>query len=111
MINAPTGESQKVTGRIIAMVVSGPIPGRTPMAVPITHPRKHKAMFCHVRATPKPITMLVRTSGMSERRRPERDLYSQPDNENCDRGDDQDQAKRQQRERTDIPARHRDGLR
>ena len=27
MISAPTGESQKVTGRIMAMVVSGPIPG------------------------------------------------------------------------------------
>src|SRR6266446_4252401 len=80
MIKAPTGESQKVTGRIIAMVVSGPIPGRTPIAVPITQPKKHSAMFCQVSATPKPITMLDRMSSMSERR-PKRDLYFQRENE------------------------------
>ena len=93
MINAPTGESQKVTGRIIAMVVSGPIPGRTPIAVPITQPRKHRAMFCQVSATPKPIMMLDRMSGMSERRWPKRDLDFQCDDENSDIGDDQDETK------------------
>src|ERR671931_332358 len=102
MINAPTGESQKVTGRIIAMVVSGPIPGSTPIAVPITQPSKHSPMFCHVRATPKPITMLLRMSGMSERRRPKRDLYSQREDENSDGGNDQDDTKQQQRKRSDI---------
>src|SRR6516162_4314043 len=101
MIKAPTGESQKVTGRIIAMVVSGPIPGRTPIAVPITQPRKHSAMFCQVSATPKPIIMLDKTSSMSERR-PKRDLYFQREEEDPDIGDDQDEAKQQERNRPDI---------
>src|SRR5262252_3963501 len=102
MIKAPTGESQKVTGRIMAMVVSGPIPGRTPIAVPITQPRKHSTMFCHVNAIPKPITILDRMSIMSERRGPKRDLYFQPDDENSDVGDDQDQTKQQERNWPDI---------
>src|SRR5215467_1894229 len=102
MIKAPTGESQKVTGRIIAMVVSGPIPGRTPIAVPITQPRKHSAMFSQVSATPKPIIMLDRMSSMSERRGPERYLYFQRDDENPDIGDDQNEAKQQERNRPDI---------
>src|SRR6266852_5192751 len=102
MISAPTGDSQKVNGRIMAMVVSGPIPGSTPIAVPITQPKKHRPIFCQVRATPKPITMLERTSGMSERRRPERDLNSQSHDEDCDIGDDQDQAEQQQWNCADI---------
>src|SRR5262245_13543740 len=101
MIKAPTGESQKVRGRIIAMVVSGPIPGRTPIAVPITQPRKHRAMFCHVNATPKPITMLDRMSSISERR-PKRDLYFQRDDEDPDIGADQDETQQQERNWPDI---------
>src|SRR6516225_8412443 len=101
MIKAPTGESQKVTGRIIAMVVSGPIPGRTPIAVPITQPRKHSAMFCQVSATPNPIIMLDRTSSMSERR-PKRDLYFQRNDEDPDIGDDKDETQQQERNRPDI---------
>src|ERR1700747_175430 len=101
MIKAPTGESQKVTGRIIAMVVSGPIPGRTPIAVPITQPKKHSATFCQVSATPKPITMLDRMSSMSERR-PKRDVYFQREDKDPDIGDDEDEAKQQERHRTDI---------
>src|SRR6185369_15970962 len=80
MISAPTGDSQKVTGRIIAMVVSGPIPGKTPIAVPITQPNKHKPMFCQVSAMPNPIAILDRMSGMSERR-PKRDLDAQCEHE------------------------------
>src|ERR1700741_3887031 len=102
MIKAPTGESQKVTGRIIAIVVSGPIPGRTPMAVPITQPRKHSARFCQVSATAKPIVMLDRMSSISERRGPKRNLYFQRDDENPDIGGDQDEAKQQERNRPDI---------
>ena len=55
MITAPTGVSQNVTGRISAIVVSGPMPGSTPIAVPMRQPRKQSPMFCHVSATPKPI--------------------------------------------------------
>src|SRR3984893_18725195 len=98
MIRAPTGESQKVTGKIIAMVVRGPIPGRTPIAVPITQPKKHSATFCQVSATPKPITMLDRMSSMSERR-PKRDLYFQREPKDPDIGDDEVEATQQERHR------------
>src|SRR6516162_4554840 len=101
MIKAPTGESQKVTGRIIAMVVSGPIPGRTPITVPIRQPRKHSAIFCQVSATPKPIIMLDRMSSMSERR-PKRDLYFQRNDEDPDIGDDKDETQQQERKRAGV---------
>src|SRR3954463_2350088 len=103
MISAPTGDSQKVTGRIIAMVVSGPIPGKTPMAVPITQPNRHKPMFCHVSAMPNPIAILDRMSGMSERR-PKRDLDAQCEHENPDNGGDQDEAEQHERDRADVSA-------
>src|SRR5882757_4990706 len=97
MIRAPTGGIQKVTGRIIAMVVSGPIPGSTPIAVPIRQPKKQRPMFCQVSATPKPITILERTSAISKRCRPQRDRNLQRDNENADIGDDEDQAEQHKR--------------
>ena len=103
MISAPTGDSQKVTGRIIAIVVRGPIPGKTSIAVPITQPNRHKPMFCQVSAMPKPIAILDRMSGISERR-PKRDLDAQREHEDPDIGNDQDQAEQQERNRTDIPA-------
>src|SRR3954467_12663414 len=103
MISAPTGDSQKVTGRIMAIVVSGPIPGKTPIAVPITQPNRHKPMFCHVSAMPNPIAILDRMSGMSERR-PKRDLDAQCEHENPDNGDDQDEAEQHERDRADVSA-------
>src|SRR5262245_61467418 len=103
MISAPTGDSQKVTARIIAMVVSGPIPGSTPIAVPITQPNRHRPRFCQVSAMPNPIAMLDRMSGMSERR-PERDLYSQRQHEDPDIGDDQDESEQHERNEPDIAA-------
>src|SRR3981081_1500751 len=104
MISAPTGGIQNVTGRIIAMVVSGPMPGSTPIAVPIRQPKKHRPMFCQVRATPNPMTMFERTSGMSERRGPQRNRDLQGNDEDADIGDDEDQAKQQQRDRAEIAA-------
>src|SRR5262249_15357861 len=80
---------------------SGPIPGRTPITVPITQPRKQRTMFCQVSATPKPIIMLDRMSSISERR-PKRDLYFQRDDEDPDIGDDQDETQQQERNRPDI---------
>src|SRR5262249_7053640 len=96
MISAPTGESQKGTGRIIAMVVSGPIPGRTPMAGPITQPKKQSATVCQVSAMPNPMTILERMSGMSEGRWPERNGNFQAKNENAGISDNQDKAQQQQ---------------
>src|SRR5882672_2472723 len=104
MISAPTGGIQNVTGRIIAMVVSGPMPGSTPIAVPITQPKKHKPMFCQLSATPKPMMMLAKMSVMSERRRPERDLDLHGEHEDADIGDDEDDAEQRQRGRTQIAA-------
>jgi len=40
MISADTGGSVNVTGRSIAMVATGPIPGSTPISVPSSTPRK-----------------------------------------------------------------------
>src|SRR6516162_1760607 len=96
MISAPTGESQNVTGRISAMVVSGPIPGRTPIAVPITQPKKHNTTFCHVSAIPNPMTMLDRMSLMSEDGGPQRNRNSQAHDENPDVDDDQQRAEHKQ---------------
>src|SRR6185295_10927428 len=96
MISALIGPSQNVNGRIIAIVVSGPMPGNTPIAVPIKHPMKQRAMFCHVSATPKPIAILPmrpeNTSGalvsrlISEDCRPKRDRHVQRKDENADIG-------------------------
>ena len=72
------------------MVVSGPIPGSTPMAVPMTQPKKQRPMFCQVSAMPKPMTMLDRTSDMSGQRRPERNDDPQRDHKDSDIGGNQD---------------------
>jgi hypothetical protein len=40
MMRELTGSRPKVIGSSIAMVTSGPIPGRTPMSVPRKTPRK-----------------------------------------------------------------------
>ena len=40
MIRAETGGSEKVSGRSMAMVASGPRPGSTPTAVPSRQPTK-----------------------------------------------------------------------
>src|SRR4030088_190434 len=104
MISAPTGGIQNVTGRIIAIVVSGPMPGRTPIAVPITQPKKHRPMFCQLSATPKPMMMLAKMSVISERRRPERDLDSHGKDEDADIGDDENEAEQRERGRTEVAA-------
>src|ERR1700704_5306753 len=104
MISAPTGGIQNVTGRIIAMVVSGPMPGSTPIAVPIRQPKKHRPMFCQLSATPKPMMMLAKMSVISERRRPQRDLDLHGEHENSDIGDDENEAEQRQRGRTQFGA-------
>src|SRR6185295_2507832 len=102
MISAPTGVSQKVIGRIIAMVVSGPMPGRTPIAVPITQPKKHKPIFCQVSATPNPMTMLDNRSSTSESRRPQRDHDAEREYESSDNGSDQNDAEQQERKQAHV---------
>src|SRR5690606_6512543 len=51
---AESGCIEKVIGNRIAMVASGPTPGRTPTSVPARTPTKQKKMFCQASATEKP---------------------------------------------------------
>src|SRR5262245_2575272 len=62
MISAPTGGRPKVIGSSIAMVASGPRPGRTPTSVPPSAPIRHSSTFHGLRATPKPRTRLLKSS-------------------------------------------------
>src|SRR5688572_5849307 len=101
MIIPPTGSSENVNGNTIAMVVSGPMPGNTPMTVPSKQPTRHSNRFFTDSATPKPIQMLpnswamrcepsARTS-ISKHRWPQRDGNLQPYDENTDISDNKDQ--------------------
>src|SRR6266852_1244006 len=106
MISAPTGPSQNVKGSTIAMVVSGPMPGSTPMMVPSRQPMKQSSRFCQVSATAKPIPILPRKPvsagptpskrSISEHRRPQRDRHFQREDEDADI--DGDQHRRERRE-------------
>jgi hypothetical protein len=40
MMSEPSGDSPKVMGSSMAMVASGPMPGRTPITVPSSVPMK-----------------------------------------------------------------------
>jgi hypothetical protein len=51
---AETRSILKVTGRSMAMVPTGPNPGKTPMAVPKVTPMKQYRRFEKVRLIPKP---------------------------------------------------------
>src|SRR4051812_17564388 len=54
MMNAAVGSSWAVTGRSSATVRAGPMPGKTPMAVPTVTPSADQNRFIGVSATPKP---------------------------------------------------------
>jgi hypothetical protein len=54
MIMAEVGGSIVVRGRRIAMPEDGPIPGNTPINVPIRHPMVAQRRFVGVRADIKP---------------------------------------------------------
>lgn len=51
---AVTGEVRNVIGKRIDMVPTGPIPGKTPISVPINTPMKQDKRLAGVRATEKP---------------------------------------------------------
>src|SRR5947207_4805502 len=54
MISAPTGGRPKVIGSSIAIVASGPMPGKTPISVPTSAPIRHSPRLIGVTATEKP---------------------------------------------------------
>jgi hypothetical protein len=47
-----------VAGKRMEMVATGPIPGRTPIRVPINTPKKQKRRFVGIKATLKPRSRL-----------------------------------------------------
>jgi len=51
MISAPTGGTLNVIGSSIAIVASGPMPGSTPISVPIKVPSRQYHRFCSDSAT------------------------------------------------------------
>ena len=59
MIIDPTGEMPKVNGSRIEMVAIGPIPGSTPISVPMRQPSRQRPRLVLVKATEKPRARLV----------------------------------------------------
>jgi hypothetical protein len=54
MMIAEVGSIAKVTGMRIAIVATGPMPGRTPIRVPIDTPMKQARRLVDVKAVPNP---------------------------------------------------------
>src|SRR5688572_31071330 len=54
MMIAPTGEMPNVNGSRIETVAIGPMPGSTPISVPMRQPSRHRPRFVNVSATEKP---------------------------------------------------------
>src|SRR5712691_11667477 len=91
MIRPESGSRWKVSGKSIAMVAIGPMPGRTPISVPISAPASAKPRLAGVAATPKPVARLSRSS-IGSKIRPDGNRQSEPLDE--DRPGQDDQAKR-----------------
>src|SRR5690606_13442841 len=60
MMNAPVGSSPYVTGSSRATAMAGPMPGRTPIAVPSSTPTAAHIRLTGVSAVPKPSMREVR---------------------------------------------------
>src|SRR5215475_11097116 len=106
MIRPEVGSRWKVSGSSIAMVAIGPMPGRTPISVPISAPESANNRFAGVSATPKPVMRLLRSSiGGSLPVRPDRDREPEPEDEDRPRQHDQNQGSQQGLERPQPPSR------
>src|ERR1700712_2420805 len=64
MMIAVVAGRPKVMGSSSEIVATGPMPGSTPMAVPISAPSSAKSRFWMLSATPKPCMRLVMRSSM-----------------------------------------------
>ena len=62
MMNAPVGSSPYVTGSRSATAIAGPMPGRTPIAVPSSTPIAAQSRLTGVSAVPKPSSSELRES-------------------------------------------------
>src|SRR5215212_5300829 len=95
MMSADTGARLKVIGSSMAMVATGPMPGRTPIRVPSITPMRQYSRFIGEMATPKPMTRLWKISIMAGPRSaegfwPDREGQGQPLHEDQHRKDDED---------------------
>src|SRR5262249_6475004 len=91
MIRPEVGSRWKVSGSSMAMVAIGPMPGRTPISVPISAPASAKNRLAGVSATPNPVTRLS-SSSIALPIRPDRDRQAEPEDE--DRPGQHDQHNR-----------------
>src|SRR3954469_18660288 len=93
MMSAVIGDKLNVTGRSIAMVATGPMPGSTPISVPSTTPIRQYSRLIGETATPKPMIRLLKMSIMAgpsaHNRRPHREGQREPLHEDQYREDDQ----------------------
>src|ERR1044071_8018078 len=68
MMSAEVGFIPNVTGMRSAMPADGPMPGSTPMIVPMKTPRKVYQRLIGWRQTAKPLRMWVRVSTVTSQR-------------------------------------------
>ena len=81
MMKAAVGSRLAVTGRSSATVSAGPMPGSTPIAVPMVTPRADQSRFIGVSATGKPAPSAARVSivGLQALRLMQKRLKDRPD--------------------------------
>src|SRR4030042_1100368 len=109
MIRAATGGMLNVSGSSIAMVASGPMPGKTPIRVPRKQPMKQYRRFCRENATPNPKIRLIRCSmslSPSESLEQRIGQAKTPD-EHSHRKEDQHNGNKKNLAKPELPARGR----
>src|SRR5215472_9023703 len=86
MMSADTGCNAYVVGSSMAMVATGPMPGRTPISVPTSAPINAYMRLNGVSATPNPVARwLIRSiAAGSARPGPDRQLQLEADHEHAD---------------------------
>src|SRR5262249_52817198 len=106
MIRPEVGSRWKVSGSSMAMVAIGPMPGRTPISVPISAPASAKNRFAGVSATPKPVTRLL-SSSIALPLGPDRDRKAEPKDEDRPGQHDQHDGCRERLEHAQAARRYR----
>src|SRR5258706_1645370 len=95
MMSADTGGSAYVVGNSIAIVATGPMPGSTPISVPISEPNSAYRRLTGLNATPNPNARWLKSSmsfASSAELGPDRQLNMQADHEHTDTNRRQDHA-------------------
>src|SRR3954471_12883753 len=88
MISAAVGGRWKVIGSSMAMVATGPMPGRTPISVPTMQPTRAYSRFWKLSATLSPSVRLFSRS-ISPDSADDRDVHLQAELEDDDAEDRQ----------------------